>query len=346
MRKRMRTLAMLMLGVSGIVLAQPSHGATSRNNYVDFDAPELHELVIVKIVFRGGCFLYKEAGNGEYVDWEDDEFTWSGRCVKGQPVNGNGTHKRITKKGSLRGDWTEISTNVINGVMHGSYTWKSYVAWNSPGERNFNGSGTFNKGCDPQYKEGFNFCSAEFSQLAERLNAKNQPAASKSVAQNSPLSASDGARGAGSATSGRVGQNLGKGGNPDWLYDDVDHGKCVSVQSVSNNTGSQMAYGHYKLINNCAYPIKLNACITSDRADGTPSPNFDQHQVGQKCPGMGRGGTTLDANGTSNGKQWFEYSHLKWDILVCREGWDFIGEDGKYPSDIIGIKYSCRKRRS
>jgi hypothetical protein len=154
-----------------------------------------------------------------------------------------------------------------------------------------------------------------------------------------------GMQGADSATGGAVGQNRGKGGNPDWLYDDNDHGKCVSVEGVAPTGGTAMAYGRHKMINACAYPIKLLVCISVDRADGTPAPNFEKHQEGARCPGMGWGGTTLNANETKDGREWFEYRNLKWDILACREGWDFVGADGRFPSGTIGEKYSCRQRR-
>lgn len=158
--------------------------------------------------------------------------------------------------------------------------------------------------------------------------------------------AGGGMRGAESATGGTIGQNRGKGGNPDWMYDDIDHGKCVSVQPTGQNTGSGLAYGHYQLINGCSYPIKLRTCITTDRADGTPTPTFDQHQDGQKCPGMGWLGGDLEANEVTNGKEWFEYSHIKWDIQACRADWSFVGPDGQtYPGPLLGEPYGCRRRR-
>ena len=149
----------------------------------------------------------------------------------------------------------------------------------------------------------------------------------------------------GSATGGAVGQNRGKGGNPDFMYDDTNHSNCVSVQLVNGNTGSKLAYGRYNQVNRCAYPIKLLMCVTVDNADGKPSPNYDNHQDGLKCPGMGWGGTTLNANETKESKTWFEYRNIKWQARACREGWDFIGEDGRFPSDTLGAKFSCRKWR-
>lgn len=159
-----------------------------------------------------------------------------------------------------------------------------------------------------------------------------------------PVRSSGGVRGAARATGGAVGQNRGKGGNPDWTYDDADHGKCVSVESVSATGGSGLAYGHYKLVNSCAYPLEMRLCITPDRLDGSDS-NYDLHQDGAKCPGMGWGAGTIDANEVQNGREWFEYNRLKWDIQVCRKGWDFVGEGDRYPSDILGGKYGCRRRR-
>ena len=181
---------------------------------------------------------------------------------------------------------------------------------------------------------------------AEQQQAKNraaQPATGSLANGSNSLRASS--RDNGSATGGAVGQNRGKGGNPDYLYDDVNHGNCVSVKVAAGNTGSKLAYGRYSLINRCAYPLKLLACVNVDSADGKPSPTFDNHQDGQKCPGMGWGGTTLKASEIKENKTWFEYRNIKWQIRACREGWDFIGEDGRYPSDILGARFSCRMRR-
>jgi hypothetical protein len=141
------------------------------------------------------------------------------------------------------------------------------------------------------------------------------------------------------------GQNKGKGGNPDYMYDDDDHGHCVTVEPVGNNTGSQMAYGHYKLINTCNYPIKILKCITPDSADGSESPNFELHKDGLKCPGMGWLAGDLEANEVELGREWFEYNRLKWDLMVCRAGWDFVAENDRYPSGILGETYGCKTRR-
>lgn len=175
-------------------------------------------------------------------------------------------------------------------------------------------------------------------------NRADQPATGGGSVANGSNSLRASSRDSGSAT-GSVGQNRGKGGNPDYLYDDVNHGNCVSVKVVAGNTGSKLAYGRYNLINRCAYPLKLLACVNVDSADGKPSPTFDNHQDGQKCPGMGWGGTTLKASEIKENKTWFEYRNIKWQIRACREGWDFIGEDGRYPSDILGARFSCRMWR-
>lgn len=319
MRWIVALLAMLALGVSGAAFAQTGSGG-----HAVLDAPEIADLNIAKIFFRGGCFSYEFGGNGNFIDSEDDDFIWTGQCVAGQPIEGAGTFKRITTKGSLKGDWTEIAGTYVEGIGNGRFSWKSYVAWNPPGERDFGGSGSLTRGCDGA--ENDEYCVADFAKLAERLNAAG------------------GIRGAASATGGAVGQNRGKGGNPDWMYDDVDHGKCVSVEPTGQNTGSALAYGHYKLINLCAYPIEIMTCITADQQAGSDS-NYDLHRDGAKCPGMGWGAGDMNANEVQNGREWFEYNRLKWDIRVCRQGWDFIGEDGRYPSDILGVPYGCRTRR-
>ncbi|HNE26654.1 MAG TPA: hypothetical protein PLH12_05895, partial [Pseudomonadales bacterium] len=126
--------------------------------------------------------------------------------------------------------------------------------------------------------------------------------------------------------------------------DDVDHSKCFSVKPSFQNSGSRMAYGHYKLINNCAYPIKARTCITTDLMEG--SSNYDLHQDGAKCPGMGWMLSELEANEVEEGREWFEYSRIKWDVQVCRKDWSFVGSDGEsYPSNILGEKYGCRIRQ-
>ncbi len=134
-------------------------------------------------------------------------------------------------------------------------------------------------------------------------------------------------------------------GGASWLYDDADHDQCLDVQAIAPKSGNALAYGRYRLINNCDYRIKLSACITTDRADGTPSPNFNRHKDDERCPGMGWGGMELLANEKKDERTWFEYSNIKWDIKVCKEGWDFAGEDGESMpiNSPIGGKYTCRK---
>lgn len=340
MRWILSLLAMVALGISGIVRAQTESGVANRNGHVIFDAPEIDDLNIVKIFFRGGCFAYVEAGNGNYIGEENRDFTWSGQCISGQPVNGSGKFKDITQRGGRYdgvGDWTEVTVNFVDGIMNGKSSWTAFIGMNQPDSQYQNGSENYVKGCiDSLGRDSFDYCSAEFSTLADRLKARNSQFASSPV--------DDRMRGAASATGGAVGQNRGKGGNPDWMYDDADHGKCVSVEAVSATGGSGLAYGHYKLINRCAYPIKVRTCITPDRLDGSDS-NYDLHQDGVKCPGMGWLGGGLKANEVQNGREWFEYNRLKWDIQACREGWDFVGEDDRYPSDILGVPYGCRTRR-
>lgn len=321
MRWIMALLAVVALALPGAAAAQTHNGGRA-----DYDAPEVADLNIAKVTFRGGCFSYEFGGNGGFIDSEEDDFIWTGQCVAGQPINGSGIFRRITLGGRYgKGDWTETSSFYEKGVRNGKYSWKAYVTMNSPGERDFSGSGSITRGCDDA--ENDEYCVEDFSTLAKRLGASG-----------------GGMRGAASATDGAVGENRGKGGNPDWMYDDVDHGKCVSVEGVPATGGGGLAYGHYKLINNCAYPLEMRLCITTDRLDGSDS-NYDLHRDGAKCPGMGWGAGTIDANEVQNGREWFEYNRLKWDIQVCRKGWDFIGEDDRYPSDILGLPYGCRTRR-
>lgn len=88
MRHLLTAIAILLLA-----LATPSQSQLSANGYPDFDAPETEGLMIVKVILKGGCFLYDQAGNGAYLDGEDDEFLWSGFCTAGQPINGPGVSR-------------------------------------------------------------------------------------------------------------------------------------------------------------------------------------------------------------------------------------------------------------
>lgn len=129
-----------------------------------------------------------------------------------------------------------------------------------------------------------------------------------------------------------------------WTYDDMDHGRCVSIKAFPARSGSAMAYGHYELTNSCAYPIKLLVCTNTDRVDGRPSEGYEQHRTGAKCPG-GWGGTELQASQTKDNRTWFEYNNIKFERLVCRIGWSFVGADGEsFPQGFIGERYRCRKR--
>lgn len=127
-------------------------------------------------------------------------------------------------------------------------------------------------------------------------------------------------------------------------YDDFDHGRCVEVEALPpGGSGSEMAYGHFLLKNTCAYPLKLLTCFAFDRADGSASPNYDRHAEGEKCPGMGWGGTTLGPNEERDVREWYEYNNIKWEVKACQDGWDFVGRDGKYPAGILGEEYRCRR---
>lgn len=131
-----------------------------------------------------------------------------------------------------------------------------------------------------------------------------------------------------------------------YLFDDDDHSQCVAIEGIAEGVGNALAYGHYRTINKCSYPIKILTCITPDRADGSPAPNYDLHEDGQPCPGIGWLGGSLAANETEDGREWFRYRNLKWEIRACREGWDFVGRDGvDFPSKVLGEKYRCRKLR-
>jgi hypothetical protein len=131
-----------------------------------------------------------------------------------------------------------------------------------------------------------------------------------------------------------------------FLYDDDDHSQCVDVQAIGESVGTGLAYGHYRLVNKCAYPIKLLTCIDADRADGSPAGNYDAHEEGRPCPGMGWLGTALTANEVKDEREWFRYRNLKWEVRACREGWDFVGEDGaNFPANTLGSRFRCRKLR-
>lgn len=353
MRHVFKAIAMLLLA-----LPVPSQSQISTNGYPDFDAPETVDLPVVKVILKGGCFLYDEADNGNYIDREDDEFLWSGPCTAGQPIDGPGIFKSITVRGQLKGGWTEVSSSFRNGIMEGNMTWRKYVAFNPPDSRYFNGSGTFINGCN-QGSENYADCAKDFATLSTRLKAK--VATLQSVPAEGSRRAAD--MQIPPAAQSSVGRNAEQEANlaalGDWapvtktppttdayLYDDINHGKCPLIKPIAENTGSQMAYGHYQLINTCSYPVKLMACVSTDRADGTPAPNYAKHVSGTECPGMGWGGTTLDANEVKEERAWYQYRNIRWSFIVCREGWDFVGSDGiSFPSKRIDAEYRCRKAR-
>jgi hypothetical protein len=161
MRRTLTVFAIVSLGFPGAVLAQTSSGGRA-----DLDAPEIADLNVAKVFFRGGCFSYEFGGNGNFIDSEEDDFLWTGECVAGQPISGSGVFKRVTLNGRLKGDWTEISATYVNGVQNGKYAWNSFVAWNPPESRNFNGSGNITRGCDDS--ENDQYCVEDFSKLAKR----------------------------------------------------------------------------------------------------------------------------------------------------------------------------------
>lgn len=139
-----------------------------------------------------------------------------------------------------------------------------------------------------------------------------------------------------------------KDGSSAWEYDDVDHGDCVDIAAVAPSSGTALAYGHYKLINSCAYPITIAACVNVDRADGKPSENYDLQRDGAPCPGFGWGGAAMRAEETKNQRTWFEYRNIKAKFRVCREGWSIVGEDLEMIplASSIDAKYACRRLRN
>lgn len=163
MRRTLTAFAIVWLGIPGAVSAQTGSGGRA-----DLDAPELDDLNVAKVFFRGGCFSYEFGGNGNFIDSEEDDFLWTGECVAGQPINGSGVFKRVTVNGSLKGNWTETSATYVDGVQNGRYTWNSFVPGNSPDHRNFNGSGTITRGCDDS--ENDQYCVADFSKLAKNAD--------------------------------------------------------------------------------------------------------------------------------------------------------------------------------
>ncbi|QNQ11275.1 hypothetical protein [Sphingomonas alpina] len=177
MRRTLTAFAIVWLGIPGAVSAQTGSGGRA-----DLDAPELDDLNVAKVFFRGGCFSYEFGGNGNFIDSEEDDFLWTGECVAGQPINGSGVFKRVTVNGSLKGNWTETSATYVDGVQNGRYTWNSFVPGNSPDHRNFNGSGTITRGCDDS--ENDQYCVADFSKLAKKrgLVASHDPAIASNAA--------------------------------------------------------------------------------------------------------------------------------------------------------------------
>lgn len=162
------------------------------------------------------------------------------------------------------------------------------------------------------------------------------------------------AGGATGGVSGEAGEAGDAGGNAalaaaagdGYIYDDEDNGDCVSVTACApGGSGTEMAYGHYFLENKCAFPVNVLKCFAFNRADGTPAPDFDRFAEGCKCPGIGWGALALAAGERQDQREWYEYTQIKWEVKVCKQGWDFIGKDGRYPEGILGEPYRCRTRR-
>lgn len=318
MRWILSFLSFVALGFSGAVHAQTEDPGV-------LDRVEVNETVTSVILVNGCKFILPQDdfldGDGVHIAFLREKSSWSGGCNAQGLAEGFGV-LRVGR--SVDGDENssyDVEVRFVNGLQQGRGRFGGRLSgeeWN--------------------FKDG---CSEDAPYACDSTGALQLQARYIAAGGASP----GGVQVAASATGGAVGQNRGKGGNPDWMYDDADHGKCVSVEGVPATGGGGLAYGHYKLINSCAYPITVRTCITPDRLDGSDS-NYDLHQDGAKCPGMGWLGGGLKANEVQNGREWFEYNRLKWDIQVCREGWDFVGEDDRYPSDILGLPYGCRTRRA
>lgn len=69
------------------------------------------------------------------------------------------------------------------------------------------------------------------------------------------------------------------------------------------------------------------------------------NRAARNIPAWVGGAGKIDANEAQNGREWFEYRRLKWGIRVCRKGWEFIGKDDRYPTDILAVPYGCHTRR-
>lgn len=336
MRWIISLLAMTALAFSSVAHAGKEKGSTTGVLEV---VPDQYDNEYGAVFRLNGCIVIAMEKYAGYDissdDLQEDRSSWSGACAANGMAEGKGVLKLCVFSDGFFDRCTVEEGIMRNGLLQGRvhYWFEQYNDDGSIMGNKFESWEEYNNGCplDPNNERNSSPCDTE---LGPKLQTRYLTSASGGSV-----------RAVASATGGAVGQNRGKGGNPDWMYDDADHGKCISVQPARRNTGSGLAYGHYKLINNCAYPIKIRTCITTDRADGSES-NYDLHQDGAKCPGMGWLGGDMDANEVQNGREWFEYNRLKWDIQVCREGWSFVGRDGvTYPGPLLGEEYGCRMRR-
>lgn len=257
------------------------------------------------------------------------ETNWSGACSAEGLADGTGVFQLCYSYGGQQG-CTVYEGTVRNGLLQGRVVEKFLVREGGAMVKNPLSPDTVS-----EYRNGCR--GSETCDPASALRLQARYLAAGGSRQPAPVSPTM----SGASTPAKA------SGSPGYVYDDDEHGQCVTVEGLAPRSGREMAYGRYKLINKCAYPVKLRTCITPDRADGTPSPNFDSHQDGALCPGSGWGGTSLGANEMREDRAWYEYRRIKWEIMICREGWDFVGADGKsFPTDIIGSSYGCRKYSS
>ena len=148
-----------------VATTPPIHAQGARaSGRVDFEAPESQGINFFKIIFPGGCYVYEWGGNGEYPDDEEDEFFWSGTCLSGQAVTGQG---KMRRQASPTG-WTEWTAAYAKGFRDGPLKWHAYIGFNPADSRNQYGTEQYVSGCETTGDDVV-YCNEEAAKLRTRL---------------------------------------------------------------------------------------------------------------------------------------------------------------------------------
>ncbi|GAB3382000.1 hypothetical protein NCG89_10095 [Spongiibacter taiwanensis] len=283
---------------------------------IDWSAPEVKDLNIVKVQLPGGCYLYDWAGNGDYLEDDIDAFSWRGPCLEGHPISGYGVWRRETTSFDGGVDRIEVSGLFRDGVLDGKATVLLFFHFNPPEHRLSIVDANFADGCDLA-AEDFQWCEDAFSAL-QRVTRSPEQAQGKEVSDVYPEQ-----------------KNTSQ-------YDDLTHNSCISLQELPHHSTSAMAYGNYIINNSCDYSVSLTFCTAQDRADGTPVDDFQVVAETKRCSG-GFGATVIRPKSQYKGKTWYTYNRIEMYYYACREGWTPVSSKTDKYVRFIDEHFRCRR---